>query len=305
VSAIVPIQSRVVATPRATSAETDEQLLRSWLASLNSAHTRRNFEAVARRFLSGLPQGLRHATVEDVRASLDAMTKGLAPSSAQQYVLRIKSLLSYAHSLGYSMFNAGTVIRVRNETNRGAKLAKRIISEVEVGLLIRAAGNGRDRVLFQTLYAGGLRVSEIVSLSWGDVIERDGGLLQLVVTGKGGKTRNVLLPLIVSNALRALRPVGGQSDDPVFVTRVGTRMSVRNVRGLIKTAARRAGVTTALSPHWLRHCHGSHAIDNGATLAEVQETLGHSNVGTTSGYLHARPNSSSGLKLDSGAFGNE
>jgi site-specific recombinase XerD len=305
VSAIVPIQSRVVATPRATSAETDEQLLQSWLGSLNSAHTRRNFEAVARRFLSGLPQGLRHATVEDVRANLDAMTKGLARSSAEQYVLRAKSLMAYSHQLGYTPFNAGTVIKVRNETNRGAKLAKRIISETEVALLIRFTPGARDKVLIQTLYAAGLRVSEIVSLSWGDCIEREGGLLQLSGTGKGGKTRNVLLPQVVSIALRQLRLDVALSDDPVFVTRLGTRMTPRNVHGLIKTAARRAGVTVALSPHWLRHAHGSHALDNGATLAEVQETLGHGNISTTSGYLHARPNSSSGLKLDPGVFGNE
>ena len=57
-----------------------------------------------------------------------------------------------------------------------------------------------------------------------------------------------------------------------------------------------------LSPHWLRHAHGSHALDRHATLAEVQSTLGHANVATTSGYLHARPNTSSGLKLDEGIF---
>jgi len=52
----------------------------------------------------------------------------------------------------------------------------------------------------------------------------------------------------------------------------------------------------------LRHAHGSHAIDRGATLPEVQNTLGHDNIATTSGYLHARPDSSSGLKLDPGVF---
>lgn len=51
-----------------------------------------------------------------------------------------------------------------------------------------------------------------------------------------------------------------------------------------------------------RHAHASHALDRGATLAEVQWTLGHANVATTSGYLHARPNGSSGLKLDEGIF---
>jgi integrase/recombinase XerD len=64
----------------------------------------------------------------------------------------------------------------------------------------------------------------------------------------------------------------------------------------------RAGLVAPVSPHWLRHAHASHAIDRGATLPEVQATLGHGNIATTSGYLHARPESSSGLKLDQGVF---
>jgi integrase/recombinase XerD len=71
---------------------------------------------------------------------------------------------------------------------------------------------------------------------------------------------------------------------------------------MLKAVAKRAGVTAPVSPHWLRHAHGSHALDRGATLPQVQSTLGHANVATTSGYLHARPDSSSGLKLDPGIF---
>ena len=67
---------------------------------------------------------------------------------------------------------------------------------------------------------------------------------------------------------------------------------------MIKRAAKAAGINTAVSPHWLRHAHGSHAIERGASLPEVQAKLG----ATTSGYLHARPDSSSGLKLDPGVF---
>jgi hypothetical protein len=80
----------------------DEQLLQSWLDSLNSPHTRRNFETTARRLLAELPMGLRSATVEDVRDALRKVTAGLAGTTASQYVLRAKSLLTYAHKLGRS-----------------------------------------------------------------------------------------------------------------------------------------------------------------------------------------------------------
>ena len=76
----------------------------------------------------------------------------------------------------------------------------------------------------------------------------------------------------------------------------------RAVNGMVKRTAAKAGINGAVSPHWLRHAHGSHAIDRGASLPEVQKTLGHGNIATTSGYLHARPDTSSGLHLDPGVF---
>ena len=160
---------------RATRVETDEALLKSWVRALNSAHSQRNFEVTARRFLAELPDGgLRAATVEDVRDGLAGISAGLSEASARQYVLRVKSLLGYAHALGYSPLNAGATIKIRSDAgSRGAHLAKRIMSEVEVSLLIRAARSKRDRVLLEVSYARGLRVSETVALTWADVLPRD------------------------------------------------------------------------------------------------------------------------------------
>jgi len=125
--------------------------------------------------------------------------------------------------------------------------------------------------------------------------------VQLSVAGKCGRVRQVLLPETVSQSLLALRG-GAGANDPVFPSRRGGTLTERAVNYMLKRAAKRAGTTGAVSPHWLRHAHGSHALDRGATLPEVQATLGHANVATTSGYLHARPDSSSGLRLDPGIF---
>src|SRR5262249_57040137 len=97
-------------------------------------------------------------------------------------------------------------IRVKSEaSSRGAGLAKRIISEVDVALLVRSARTKRDRVLLEVLYAGGLRVSELAALAWSDVLPREKGQVQLNVLGKGGVERNVLLPASVSRSLLSLR----------------------------------------------------------------------------------------------------
>jgi len=283
-----------------TRARTDSELVSSWVDGLASLHSRRNFYATARRFLDALPGGLRAAKVEDVRQALAALVDGRSAGTARQYILRIKSLLGYAHRLGYANFNAGAVLKVKGPP-RGAELAKRIMAEVDVALLVRAARNSRDRLLVAVLYAGGLRVSEIVALTWADVLPGKGGKAQLSITGKGGVVRQVLLPKRVSDHLYELRGDAG-NNTAVFAARHGGRLTERAVHGLVKRLGKRAGISQAVSPHWLRHAHGSHALDRGATLAEVQATLGHGNVATTSGYLHARPDSSSGLRLDPGIF---
>jgi integrase/recombinase XerD len=107
---------------------------------------------------------------------------------------------------------------------------------------------------------------------------------------------------VITQTLLSLRGDAG-ANDPVFASRKGGgRLTQQAVHGMVKRAAKKAGINEAVSTHWLRHAHGSHAIDRGASLPEVQATLGHGNISTTSGYLHARPGDSSGLDLDPGVF---
>ena len=295
----LPVISATVQAIAATKASTDEALAASWVASLNSPHSRRNCERTARHFLAALGVPLRQATVEDVREALTTITAGLASTSARQIVLRVKSLLYYGHRLGYLQFNAGAVIKVQGDTR---SIVQRIVSEVEIGLLVRAARGARDRALVQVAYAGGLRVSELVSLTWSQVIRREDGKVQLNVLGKGNKPRQVLLPEMVSAALlRSRRPESGDGD-PIFANRAGRPLTERGANYILKAAAKRAGLPGGFLAHWLRHAHASHAIDCSAPLPVVQSTLGHGNIAVTSGYLHARAGDSSGLHLDPGVF---
>jgi integrase/recombinase XerD len=101
------------------------------------------------------------------------------------------------------------------------------------------------------------------------------------ITRKGGKVRQVLLPEIVSRSLLSLRGDAGDND-PVFASRKGGgQLTQQGVDAMVKRAAKKAGINAKVSPHWLRHAHGSHAIDRGASLPEVQATLGHRNISTT------------------------
>ena len=197
----------------------------------------------------------------------------------------------------------GVTIKVRSHAaTRGATLAKRIISEVEVGLLIRAARSRRDRVLIEVAYAGGLRVSELVGLTWSDVLPRD-ERVQLSVTGKGRKVRQVLLPEIVSRSLMSLRGDAG-ANDAVFASRKGgSRLTERAVNGMVKRTAVRAGINPGVSPALAAPCprlprHRPRRL----ACRRCRPRSGTATSRTTSGYLHARPSSSSGLVLDPGVF---
>jgi integrase/recombinase XerD len=291
-----------IARPIGTKAATDQQLLDSWIANLTSPHSKQNFGMTARRFLAELETQsltLRTATVEEVRDAINAIAAGQTLTSARQTMLRVKSLLSYGHRLGYLQFNAGAVLKAPRDTR---SIAQRIISEVEMGLLIRSTPSRRDRILIEVGYAGGLRVSELVGLSWSNVIARADGNVQLDVVGKGNKVRQVLLPDAVGRSLLSLRG-SASADDPVFRSRkLGGRLTERAVNFVLKRAAAEAGIDPRFSAHWLRHAHASHAIDHGAPMSVVQATLGHGNIAVTSGYLHARPGDSSGLHLDEGVF---
>jgi len=281
--------------PIATSARSDQELVDSWLASMRSQHSRDNFATTAERFLAALGRPMREATVEDVRRALVTLTDGVAASSARQYVLRCKGLLSYGHRLGYLLFNAGAAIKAPREVRA---LAKRIITEVDVADLIRSSVKDRDYLLSAVAYAAGLRVSELVGVSCGDVLAQGKGRVQLHIVGKGGKEREVLLPEDLGAVVLAACD-GRPPSAPLFESRKGRqRLSERGARHLIKRLAKKAGLPEKVSPHWLRHAHASHALDHGAPLPVVAATLGHANISTTSAYLHAKPGTASGDSLD-------
>ncbi len=92
--------------------------------------------------------------------------------------------------------------------------------------------------------------------------------------------------------------VGGDPEAPVFPSRRGGgHLDPSAAWRIVRSAAACAGIEGNVSPHWLRHAHTSHALERGAPVALVRDTLGHSSVSTTNGYLHARPNDSSARYL--------
>ena len=151
----------------------------------------------------------------------------------------------------------------------------------------------RDQALLETLYATGSRASEVVDLKLAD-LHLDSGFCKC--TGKGSKQRIVPLGRPALKALRAylseLRPelVRVAPDSPwVFVSRGGRVLTREMLWTIVKKYARRAALSTKVSPHTLRHSFATHLLAGGADLRSVQELLGHANIRTTQHYTHVQP----------------
>jgi len=104
------------------------------------------------------------------------------PATVNMYVAAVKSFLGFAHRVGFTRFNAAPLIKLKKAPRQ---VAQRILGELDVRDLIKHTKGGRDRLMLQVAYFGDLRVSELVSLTWAQVIRRDSGEAQLSVVGKG------------------------------------------------------------------------------------------------------------------------
>lgn len=168
------------------------------------------------------------------------------------------------------------------------------LSEQQVESLLAAPEIGtsfglRDRAMLETLYATGLRVSELVNLRLTEM-DLQQGLVR--ISGKGSKER--LVPLgewaleWLNRYLREARPLLLKTPcDEVFLTRFGSSMTRQMFWNTVKHHAQTAGIEPErISPHTLRHAFATHLLNHGADLRVVQLLLGHADISTTQIYTH-------------------
>jgi integrase/recombinase XerD len=219
---------------------------------------------------------------------------GLGNASVARALASLRGLHRFCHhELGYPADPTQDLGRPRI-----AERVPKALSEGEISLLLGAViGDDprarRDRAILEVLYAGGLRISELVGLSMADLNDGSGLLL---VFGKGSKERLVPIGSFALEALSAWLGPGGRralfagvfarrhDEEAVFISTRGRRMSRQAAWFVVHGAAERVGLADRVTPHVLRHSCATHLLDHGADIRVVQEILGHASITTTQIY---------------------
>lgn len=272
----------------------------SWLAveqgrARNTLAAYRRDLVVYERFLADTGRTLDDvdlATVEEHLARRRAA--GIAPASLAREVAAIRGLHRFLVDEGVAATDPTADLPAPPQPKRLPKA----LSEDDVESLLAAASGDdpvsrRDRAVLEVLYGTGMRASELVGLSLGD-LGSDTGLVR--VLGKGDKERLVPIGRHAAEALAAWLGPGGRDElaprrwarrgdaEAVFLNTRGGRLSRQGVWIVLKKRARAAGLGDRVHPHVLRHSCATHMLAHGADIRVVQELLGHVSIATTQAY---------------------
>jgi integrase/recombinase XerD len=270
---------------------TNEKIEKLWLHG-KSPHTIELYHRTIVRLNAATDnKPLAWLTLEDIQLFCDRLEEEeLSDSSRRTYISVAKSLLSFASKCGLINFNVGASVKPPMAKD---SLSERILDQSELYALLNADTSDRNRLILNLFYYGGLRVSELINLTWKDL---NGEYLN--VFGKGSKTRIVRLPALIVAELKDFKPNRSKRSDYIFISvRTKSKLRRESVTQLIKAISKEVGIDKPVSSHTLRHCHATNSLEKGAPISLVKETLGHSSVAITSRYLHVRPDQSSSLYL--------
>jgi integrase/recombinase XerD len=267
--------------------DTDQNIVALWLAQ-RPPTTLRSYR-LAFRYLQIAAPGveLQDIRLPHLQAFVQSL-RGMQPSSQATVIAAIQSLFGFAYKIGYLPTNPAVLLKRPAHPNN---ISERIVGEADIRRLVALTTNPRDAVLLRLAYVSGLRIAELSALTWRCLGPREsGGVLSVI--GKGSRLRHIFLPEHMWTPLMALRN-GAADDAPVFLSRERKPLAKQTMHHIVKQAAKRAGLPPTFSMHWCRHAHASHAMDHGAPIHLVQQTLGHASLGTTARYVHCKPGTSS------------
>ena len=225
-------------------------------------------------------------TETDIRLFLLRLEEiGRSPATVSRCVASIKAFYNRMTEEGLVMQNPAAGVSSASTT----KMKPNVLASNEVARLLELPDTTdpkgcRDKAMLETLYATGLRVSELVALDDTDVNLNTG-----VINCRGSKARSIPIYKVavaaIDTYLSSSRSIIAAPDEPaLFVNTTGGRMSRQGFWKLLKNYAAKADISKDITPQTLRHSFAAHGIENGADLRTIQEMLGHADISSTQKY---------------------
>ena len=217
-------------------------------------------------------------TTTHLKEYLAKSSENLKPSSLAHRIRFMKSLFRWSHEEGHIRKNPAAKIK---EPKVGKRIPK-FLTEREIEHLREACFKPMEKALFEFMFSTGCRIGEIVSLEKNSI---NWSNRSTIVCGKGDKEREVYFNIRCEIWLKRYLDNREDNDSAIFVTeRHPHRMSIAQMRYIIKRISNRAGINKVIHPHQLRHSYATHLLNNGAPLDVIQSLLGHEKSETTKIY---------------------
>jgi integrase/recombinase XerC len=268
-----------------------------------SLNTMKNYLSDIRQFKKFLDENKISAKKDDmedmvdidhmvIRAYLGSLHReGLKKITISRKIAAIRSFFTYLLRKGRMKVNTAQMV----QSPKIEKYIPVFLSIDEMTALLNTKNHSdvtdlRDRAIIEVFYSSGIRLSELVGLNRGDIDDNQG---LMKIRGKGKKERIVPLGDKAIDAIRMYIDKRGNIsfdkrenyfDEPIFVNRIGTRLSTRGVARILDKAVIASGLGRKISPHKLRHTFATHMMEAGADLRSIQEFLGHESLSTTQKY---------------------
>jgi integrase/recombinase XerD len=221
---------------------------------------------------------LETITTIQLKEYLAKSSENLKPSSLAHRIRFIKSLFRWSHEEGHILMNPAVKLK---EPKVGKRIPK-FLTEREIEHIREACNTPMEKALFEFMFSTGCRIGEIVSL---DKNRINWSNRSAIVLGKGDKEREVYFNIRCEIWLKRYIDNRQDYDPAIFVTeRNPHRMSIAQMRYIVKRISNRAEMNKVIHPHQLRHSYATHLLNNGAPLDIIQSLLGHQKSETTKIY---------------------
>ena len=243
-----------------------------------SKRTEEIHEACKRLLLNYLPdKPIQLLTLNDVRGWYNDISKGRRPNSTRVYVVRLRAVIKYLNIREVPCIRAELIPVPKREATVPV-----FLTEGEVDSMIACAYNLRNAFIISLLYSSGIRLSELIGLNRGQIVDR-----RFTVIGKGRKPRLCFIDERTERLMLAYLAQRVDRSDALIVSFENKdRMTATNIQLLIRNSAARAGIHKKVTPHTLRHSFATNFLRNNGNVRYLATLLGHASLDTTMVYTH-------------------